>query len=44
MERESKGTMISKERALVKITELVRRFDEQSDPYKKSDYNETLRR
>ncbi|MBP9888288.1 MAG: N-6 DNA methylase [Leptospiraceae bacterium] len=36
--------MYTKEEALVKITELVRRFDEQIDSYKKSDYNETLTR
>ncbi len=36
--------MISKEEALVKITELVRRFGEQIESYKKSEYNETLTR
>ena len=36
--------MDSKEEALVKITELVRRFGEQIESYKKSDYNETLTR
>ena len=34
--------MISKESALQKISELVERFEEQYDFYKKSDYNETL--
>ncbi len=36
--------MYTKEEALVKITELVRRFGEQIDSYKKSEYNETLTR
>ncbi len=36
--------MISKEVAYKKISELVERFEEQFDSYKKSDYNETLTR
>jgi len=35
---------MKKEDALVKITELVTRFKEQFDSYKKSEYNETLTR
>ena len=36
--------MATKETALVKITELVTRFEEQVESYIKSDYNETLTR
>lgn len=36
--------MISKEKAYLKIQELVARFDEQIDSYKQADYNETLTR
>ncbi|MFH1249870.1 MAG: hypothetical protein V1715_02070, partial [bacterium] len=36
--------MINKEAAYKKISELVERFGEQFDSYKKSDYNETLTR
>lgn len=36
--------MINKEAAYKKISELVERFDEQYDSYKKADYNETLTR
>lgn len=36
--------MINKEAAYKKISELVERFDEQFDSYKKADYNETLTR
>jgi hypothetical protein len=34
--------MITKDTAYQNITELVQRFDEQKDSYKKADYNETL--
>ena len=37
-------TMITKQEAYTKISELVTRFDEQIDSYKQSDYNETLTR
>ena len=36
--------MLSKELAYKKISELVERFEEQYDSYKKADYNETLTR
>lgn len=36
--------MINKEAAYKKISELVERFDEQFESYKKNDYNETLTR
>ena len=36
--------MISKEEAYLKIEELVTRFGEQLDDYKRADYNETLTR
>lgn len=36
--------MVTKETALAKITELVSRFEEQYDFYKKSEYNETFTR
>lgn len=36
--------MISKDTAYQNITELVERFDEQKESYKKADYNETLTR
>ena len=36
--------MVTKETAYKKIAELVERFDEQYDSYKKADYNETLTR
>ncbi len=36
--------MINKEKAYQKIAELVKRFDEQYDSYKNSNYNETLTR
>lgn len=36
--------MITKEAAFQKISELVERFNEQFDSYKKADYNETLTR
>jgi hypothetical protein len=36
--------MINKETAYKKISELVERFTDQYDSYKKSDYNETLTR
>jgi len=39
-----KLTMINKEAAYKKISELVERFDEQFNSYKKADYNETLTR
>jgi type I restriction-modification system DNA methylase subunit len=38
------STMISKQEAYTKISELVTRFEEQLDSYKRSDYNETLTR
>ena len=36
--------MFNKEEAFNKISELVERFDDQKEFYKKSDYNETLTR
>ena len=36
--------MITKEKAYIKIQELVTRFEEQIDSYKQADYNETLTR
>lgn len=39
-----KPYMTPKESAFRKISELVERFNEQSDSYKQSDYNETLTR
>ena len=36
--------MVTKETAYKKIAELVERFKEQYDSYKKADYNETLTR
>ena len=43
-ERNTTPTMFNKEEAFNKISELVERFDDQKEFYKKSDYNETLTR
>jgi type I restriction-modification system DNA methylase subunit len=36
--------MITKEEAIVKVSELVKRFEEQYDSYRKAEYNETMTR